>query len=354
MPSRLRTFPSFPAPDLDAPHDPGPGPAGDRGERAMADDVAGRPIPTETGGRVLVGTASWTDPTILGEGVFYPAGVSSAEDRLRYYASRFPLVEVDSTYYALPARRMAELWVERTPDDFTFNVKAHALMTGQPTEVARLPRELREALPPALAAAQRVYAKDLPPELYDEVWRVFLDAIEPLRSSGKLGAVLLQYPRWFVPTPENRDLLLDAKQRLGDVPGAVELRNRRWFGEDRDKTERTLAFLERHGFPFVMVDGPQGLESSVPPVAAVTSPRLAILRLHGRRAETWEKRGVATVERYRYLYDPAQLEDWAPKIADAAAEAKEVHILFNNCYANYGTTNAAEMMRVVRKEGLGS
>src|SRR5215208_7095942 len=151
--TRQHRFPSFPASDLDAAHDPGPGPAGERGEAASSEEIAGRPIVTGGGGRVLVGTASWTDPTILHEGVFYPPGISSAEDRLRYYASRFPLVEVDSTYYALPARRMAELWVERTPDDFTFNVKAHALMTGQPTEVARLPRELREALPPALAAA---------------------------------------------------------------------------------------------------------------------------------------------------------------------------------------------------------
>jgi uncharacterized protein YecE (DUF72 family) len=184
------------------------------------------------------------------------------------------------------------------------------------------------------------------------VWRIFLDALEPLRSSGKLGAVLLQYPRWFVPTPENRDALLDARRRLGDVTGAVELRNRRWFGEDRQKTERTLAFLERNGFPFVMVDGPQGLESSVPPVPAVTSPRLALLRLHGRRAGTWEKPGVPTVERYRYLYDREQLADWAPKIADAASQAKEVHILFNNCYGNYGTTNAVEMMQGLR-EGNG-
>jgi uncharacterized protein YecE (DUF72 family) len=346
--TRQHRFPSFPAADLDATHDPGPAESGERGRAAMSEELAGQPIPTATGGRVLVGTASWTDPTILAEGVFYPPGISSAEDRLKYYASRFPLVEVDSTYYAIPARRMAELWAERTPDEFTFNVKAHALMTGQPTEVARLPRDLREALPASLAQAKKIYAKDLPPELYDEVWRLFLDALEPLRSSGKLGAVLMQYPRWFIPSAENRDVLLDAKQRLGDVAGAVELRNRRWFGEDRQQTERTLAFLERHGFPFVMVDGPQGLESSVPPVAAVTSPRLALVRLHGRRATTWEKPGVPTVERYRYLYDREQLDEWVPKVEAAASQAQEVHILFNNCYGNYGTTNAVEMMQGLR------
>src|SRR4051812_35740125 len=79
---------------------------------------------------VLVGTASWTDPTLVAPGVFYPDGVHSPESRLRYYASRFPLVEVDSSYYALPTRRNAELWVERTPADFIFDVKAYALMTG--------------------------------------------------------------------------------------------------------------------------------------------------------------------------------------------------------------------------------
>ncbi len=111
--------------------------------------AAARPIKIDRGGEVRVGTASWTDPTMVAKGVFYPDGASSAEDRLRYYATQFPVVEVDATYYALPRKEQARLWAERTPDDFVFDVKAHALMTGQPSEVKRLPKGLREELPEA-------------------------------------------------------------------------------------------------------------------------------------------------------------------------------------------------------------
>ncbi len=148
-------------------------------------------------------------------GVFYPDAADTAEERLGFYASRFPIVEVDATYYALPSRRTAELWVERTPPDFTFDIKAHALMTGQPTETKRLPKELRAALPDALAEKSRLYAKDLPDDLRDEVWRWFAEALEPLREAGQLGSILLQYPRWFFTSSENRDTIED-----GDRPAA--------------------------------------------------------------------------------------------------------------------------------------
>ena len=342
---------TFPAPDLDRLHDPGHDVAR---ERAAALPPA-TAVRLPGGGTVLVGTASWTDPTILEDEVFYPADARTPEARLRYYASRFPLVEVDATYYALPTRSTAELWRQRTPRDFTFNVKAHALMTGQPSEVSRLPKLLREALPKELAAKKRIYAKDLPPDLYDAVWAVFLDAIEPLRASGKLGAVLLQYPRWFTPTRKNLDDLLDAQRRLTEAPGGpllgpVELRNHLWFDARPGRAERMLGFLADHDVPYVMVDGPQGLTSSVPPVAAVTSPRLAMVRLHGRRDATWEAPGVPTVERYRYLYDREQLESWLPPVAEAAKSAERVHVVFNNCHGNYGTTNAIEFETLLRND----
>ena len=169
------TKPHQVAPDLDLEHDAGFAVASERAARALdatpAEQV-GRPLrpdPNDTR-EIRVGTASWTDPTITKGGVFYPRGVTSSEDRLRYYASQFPTVEVDSTYYSLPERAIAALWAERTPDDFVFHVKAHALMTGQPTEVVRLPQPLIDALPKALAEKPRIYAKDLPLELYDAVW----------------------------------------------------------------------------------------------------------------------------------------------------------------------------------------
>jgi uncharacterized protein YecE (DUF72 family) len=345
--TRTAVSPPSPAWGLSERHDPSPAAAA--AHAASLPTHAAAAIETPASSRILIGTASWTDPTMTAAGVFYPENVRTPEQRLRYYASRFPLVEVDSTYYALPARRMAELWVQRTPENFTFDVKAHALMTGQPTETSRLPRELREVLPEQLRSASRVYAKDLPSEIVDVVWEVFLDALEPLRAAGKLGSILLQYPRWFIPSSANKQAIVEAKERLRGRRGAVELRNARWFGPSPQDAKRTLAFLAEHQVPFVMVDGVQGLDSSVPPLGAVTSPALALLRMHGRNAATWEAKGVPTVERYRYLYDEKELGDWVPRLTKAAEQAEEVHVLMNNCYANYGTTNALDLDAMLRR-----
>ena len=335
---RMPTLPLEPTAGSN-PHDPGPDVAG---ERALA--VAGAaemPLVTPAGATIRIGTASWTDPTMTAPGVFYPRGSDSAEERLTYYAGIFPIVEIDATYYALPSARVAEAWVQRTPPDFVFDAKAHALMTGQPTETKRLPKEIRTALPAELAAKPRIYAHDLPAELRDAVWKMYLTGLEPLRASGQLGSVLLQYPRWFFPTSEGRDLILEARQRLGEIRSAVEFRSGTWFNEKN--RDRTLRFLADNAIPFVMVDGPQGLRSSVPPITAVTSPELALVRFHGRRVETWEANGVPTVERFRYLYSEEELREWVPRIREAAKEAREMHVLMNNCYANYGSTNAREL-----------
>jgi uncharacterized protein YecE (DUF72 family) len=339
-------FEQIPAPDLDPSHDPGPAGAARRTERLPA-DVAAVPLAQPGGGAIRVGTASWTDPTMTAHGVFYPDNADSAEERLGYYASRFPIVEVDATYYALPSRRTAELWVERTPPDFTFDIKAHALMTGQPTETKRLPRDLREALPDELAAKPRIYAKDLPDDLRDEVWRWFIDGLEPLKDAGQLGSILLQYPRWFFTSSENRATIEEATGRLREagLVGAVEFRSASWFNDKN--IERTLAFLGDRRIPLVVVDGPQGFKSSVPPVIEAPSPDLAIVRFHGRREATWEAKGVQTVERFRYLYDQEELGEWAPRVRDLAARVEETHVLFNNCYANYGATNALELAQLL-------
>lgn len=332
--------------DSHSPHDPGSDVAGERA--AAVRNAASLPLTTPSGATLRIGTASWTDPTMTAPGVFYPRGADSAEERLAYYAATFPIVEVDATYYALPSAKVAAAWVERTPPDFIFDAKAHALMTGQPTETKRLPKDLRSALPENLAAKPRLYARELPAELKDEVWRLFLAGLEPLRAGGQLGSILLQFPKWFFPTSESRDLILEAQQRLGGVRSAVEFRSETWFNEKN--RDRTLRFLTDNSIPFVMVDGPQGLRSSVPPIGAVTSRDLALIRFHGRRVETWEASGIPVVERFRYLYSEAEMREWVPRIREAAEEARELHILMNNCYANYGSTNARELAAMLAIE----
>jgi uncharacterized protein YecE (DUF72 family) len=350
----MRHAEGMPKPPLDSssganPHDPGSDVAGERAIPVAR--AAALPLVTARGATIRIGTASWTDPTMTAPGVFYPRGSDSAEERLTYYAETFPIVEVDATYYALPSPRVAQAWVDRTPPDFVFDAKAHALMTGQPTETKRLPKDIREALPAELASRPRLYAKDLPSELRDAVWQMYVAGLQPLVASGQLGSVLLQYPRWFFPTSESRDSILEARQRLGDVRSAVEFRSETWFNEKN--RERTLRFLTDNGIPFVMVDGPQGVRSSVPPMVAVTSPDLALVRFHGRRAETWEATGIPVVERFRYLYSSEELAEWVPRIREAAEESREMHVLMNNCYANYGSTNARELASMLEAELAG-
>jgi uncharacterized protein YecE (DUF72 family) len=324
-------------------HDPGVEAANRRAEEA---DEAGK-SPIRVGkGEARFGTASWTDPTMTAPGVFYPAGANSAEDRLRYYASQFPVVEVDATYYALPSKKTAEAWVARTPKDFVFDIKAHALMTGQPTEVSRLPTAIREELPAEHKDKKRIYRKDLPEDLLNSVYEQFRDALEPLVEAGKLGAVFIQFPKWVFPSNEARDLILATRERL-NLPIAVEFRHGSWFNEKN--AERTVNFLQEHKIPYVAVDEPQGFKSSVPPVVVQTSADLAVFRFHGRNTENWEKKDITPAERFRYLYDQDQLADWTSKIAAVAREAKETHVIYNNCFSNYGTTNAREAARLLEE-----
>lgn len=325
--------------ERESPHDPGFAHAAELAAPVL--DSASRPVTIRGGGEVRVGTASWTDPTMTAKGVFYPSDAGTAEARLRYYATRFSVVEVDATYYALPREDQAKLWVERTPDGFVMDVKAHALMTGQPTEVKRLPAAIRDALPAEMKEKARIYGKDLPKDVYDEIWEAFKRGVEPLRQAGRLGAVFLQFPRWVFPSNEAREQILDAKARLGEIQLTVEFRHGSWFNEKN--AERTLRFLTDNQVPYVVVDEPQGFKSSVPPVAAVTSPELAVFRFHGRRADTWEKPNIPPNERFRYLYDEDELADWAPRVAEAARSAKQTHALMNNCSGNYGTTNALQL-----------
>lgn len=329
-------------------HDPGLAAARARADRAGAPAAQG--MVTPAGQRLLTGVAGWTDPTLTTGEVFYPAGVENAEDRLRFYAGRFPVVEVDSTYYALPTREMAVHWAARTPAHFVFDVKAHGLMTGHGADVRRLPDWLRRAVPRTALRGGRLYGHHLPVELLDEVWRRFLGALEPLCAAGKLGAVLLQFPRWFTPSRASARWLREARERLTDVAGAVELRHRSWMAGR--VAERTLGLLRELDLTHVVVDGPQGMESSMPRVVEVTSPRLAVFRLHGRRRETWETRNDPATERYRYLYGAEELDEHRRAVLELSErKASAIHIIYNNCHGNYAVTNAAELtLRLLTSE----
>jgi uncharacterized protein YecE (DUF72 family) len=304
-------------------------------------ETDGRPV-----GNIYYGTSSWTDKTLLASKRFYPSSARSAEDRLRYYAGRFPLVEVDSTYYALPSEQNAELWVERTPDHFVFNVKAFALLTQHPVNVRSLPGPVKEKLPKDALDQPRLYPKDFPEEASELVWSMFASAIEPLGKAGKLGAVLFQFPRWFVRSRSGFDYLRELGERV-TYPIAVEFRGGGWM--DEGKSESTLAQLEELGMAYVVVDEPQGFKSSTTPVVACTAPELAIIRFHGRNAETWEKPAITAAERFRYLYDEDELREWVKPAQELAGQAKQLQVLMNNCYQDYGVRNAAQMANLLAR-----
>ncbi|HEU4583319.1 MAG TPA: DUF72 domain-containing protein [Polyangiaceae bacterium] len=292
---------------------------------------------------ILVGTASWTDKTLIDCGRFYPADAKTPEARLRYYASQFRLVEVDSSYYALPASKTAQLWAERTPQGFVFDVKAFRLFTGHPAAAKALPADLRGAL---AADAAKLYYRDLPDEIRAELWRRFREALEPLDKAGKLGAVLLQFAPWVIANREGFAQVQHAAEKLGGLRVATEFRNRSWFSQKA--RERVLAFEREQGLIHVVVDEPQGFASSVPPVWEATTERLAILRLHGHNQEMWTKKGLASsAERFNYLYSTPELKSLLPGIQQLGKAARSVHVLFNNCFEDKAQVNARELVELL-------
>jgi uncharacterized protein YecE (DUF72 family) len=270
---------------------------------------------------IRVGVCSWADETLTK--VWYPKGISSGEERLRYYAERFGVVEANSTYYRLPDPQMVENWAARTPRDFTMHVKAFGVMTRHPVKVDQLPPDLRDV--PADARGR----VDRPPREYRaEVFRHFHAALEPLRSSGKLGGILMQFPPYVVYKPASLEYLEWAQEQLGGDEMLVEFRHASWL--DEENRAETLRFLEAHGMTYVTVDAPQtGGKNVLPTVAAVTS-RTAYVRFHGRNADTWNKRTGSAAERFDYLYSEDELREWVPQLEELAGASETVYAMFNN------------------------
>jgi len=293
---------------------------------------------------IRVGTASWTDPTLLEAG-WYPPGVKShAEKRLRYYAERFNTVEVDSTYYAIPRRRVAELWAERTADlDFDFNVKAYSALTRHGVEARALPKDLRQLLPDPEATG-KVSQSKLPPELVEEAWVRFFEALEPLRDAGKLGYTLFQFPPWFKPSEETYGYLKEVATRAqaaGHLP-AVEFRHASWYREDVWPRVREL--LREWSLVHVVVDAPRA-KGAPPLVPEVTNEEAAVLRCHGRNAETWWAKTSIAAERFDYWYTEEEIDELVQVAkGELAPKAKRLYVIFNNNYGLEGVTAARMFM----------
>jgi uncharacterized protein YecE (DUF72 family) len=298
---------------------------------------------------ILVGSASWTDKSLIACSRFYPPGVHTPEQRLRHYASVLPLVEVDSTYYALPSVANAQRWVARTPQGFVFNVKAFRLFTGHPTAPEALPGDIRVALAgrPATARGRMLFYRQVPAEIRLELWRRFIEAVMPLQHAGKLGVVHLQFPPWIRNDEPGRAHVAHCVAALqGCCHAAVEFRHGSWFTPAA--VASTVAFERSLGAVHVVVDGPQGAINSVPAVWHATHPQLAVVRLHGRNTSAYNRSGLAASSgRFNYDYSAAELEALKPRLRALQARAGRVQVVFNNNHEDQGQRNARTLLRML-------
>jgi uncharacterized protein YecE (DUF72 family) len=299
--------------------------------------------------RILVGTASWTDPSMVKHGNFYPKGTNTAEGRLRYYASQFPIVEVDSSYYALPAEKNSIAWVERTPTDFVFNVKAFRLFTGHQTPDLGFPADIKLLLKAHFEKEKEIFYRDLSPELHTELWTRFETAIRPLRDAGKLGAVHFQFPPWVKPAPRVFAHIEDCAHRLPGYRLSIEFRHMSWF--DDVHREATLAFLRKHAFIHTVTDEPQGFANSVPTLWEATNPAMGIFRLHGRNTAMWDTPGATVEQRFGYAYTDEELADLGELAEAFAKQVRQLHIIFNNNHRDQGHKNASSLIRWFKLRG---
>ncbi len=308
----------------------------------MVDATTLSEAPSDAIARIRVGTASWTDKTLIACGRFYPKGASTAEGRLRYYASQFRIVEVDSSYYAMPTPQTAQLWVERTPEGFVMNVKAFRLFTGHQTEPRVLHADLRDALGGATAPA--LFYGGVPAEIQRELWQRFREALLPLRAAGRLGLVHFQFPPWVTADAAGRAQVEHCVDRMAGHDLSVEFRHRSWFA-NADETRATIAFLREMGVAHTVVDGPQGFSNSVPAVWEATHPRIALLRLHGRNSKTWNIKGATSAsDRFNYDYPEGELAELVRRLERLALTALQTHVIFNNNMEDQGQRNARTMV----------
>jgi uncharacterized protein YecE (DUF72 family) len=297
-----------------------------------------------------VGLSAWTDKSMLEEGGFYPRKTMAPDERLWWYSRFFDMVEVNSTFYAVPAVETVEGWVERTPSGFLFNVKAFGLLTGHHVDVARLSEPLRKMLPRGLQTKGR----RLPATTFDDAAQAaaFAElrrALEPLRNAGKLGYVLFQLAPWMKRADDTKAYLATLPRELPATAVAVEFRNRSWFGAH---TDETLRFLTAHGLTYVSIDGPRS-RATVPSLPGLTTPT-AVFRLHGRNFEGFLKqvqgKAPSVADKYDYLYRDDELEEIARAAGALNGKAERVHLAMNNNRRDYPVINGVRLKELLLED----
>jgi uncharacterized protein YecE (DUF72 family) len=298
-----------------------------------------------------IGLSAWTDKSMLEEGQFYPRKTMTAEERLWWYSRFFDVVEVNSSFYAIPSLETTASWVERTPAGFLFNVKAFGLLTGHHLDAARLPDALRKMLPPSATKQHRGRIANSAVGDEARIWAFdeLHKTLAPLRKADKLGYVLFQLAPWLKFSDESLSYLETLPRRLPDSVIAVEFRNRSWFGEH---TGETLKFLKDHSLTYVSIDGPRS-RASVPSLPALTSPT-AVFRLHGRNFKGFlaqlHGKAPTVAEKYDYLYSERELEEIARAAGALNGKAEQVHMAMNNNRRDYPVINGLKLKEMLLED----
>jgi uncharacterized protein YecE (DUF72 family) len=282
---------------------------------------------------IRIGTSSWADPEFVRD--WYPARLP-ASARLSWYAEHFDYVEVNSTFYAVPVKRVVNRWDSETPSSFLFDVKLHGLLSRHAVKATSLPPDFRRD-----AETNALGNLILTPKLERLVAERILAEVEPLREAGKLGAFLLQLSPSFSPRKHKLDELDQLASLFRDELLAIELRNRNWLAEPQ--REETLAFFEAKRLPIVLVDAPDSDHFTVMQREnLVISPKLSYLRLHGRNERGYIA-GKSVAERFNYDYSDDEIAGVATRVRDLAEETEEVHVAFNNNYSLYAPKAALRL-----------
>lgn len=295
---------------------------------------------------IHIGTCSWAESTLIKSGEFYPREMKTAEERLRYYASHFEVVELNSSYYAIPDRNNVELWAHRTPEKFIFHVKAYGALTGHGIDPATLPADILATIPSGQKSGKCVYIKDR--GALEDIGGRFREALEPLNKCGKLGLMVFQFPPWFRYKSENLDFILFCQAVMGEFRIAVEFRYGDWLSSGHN--EEVFLFLRQNGITYITADEPQlGGLATIPFLPEVTTDT-AYFRFHGRNRENWLKRGIETSLKYDYLYSDSELGEFSRSVVKAREKAAAVNAMFNNCHGASAVKNAMRLRELLKRE----
>ncbi|WP_166244182.1 DUF72 domain-containing protein [Paenibacillus turpanensis] len=268
---------------------------------------------------IWIGLAGWGDHPEL------YTDREAAKHKLASYGAHFPVVEVDTSFYAIQPERNYAKWAEETPEGFRFVVKAYQGMTGH-------------------ARGGTPYADD------EEMFRAFRESIQPLQQAGKLEMVLFQYPPWFDCTKEHVEQLRRAKERMDGISSALEFRNQSWFTEEL--RERTLTFMRKEGWIHSVCDEPQAGAGSVPTVLAATDEKRTLVRFHGRNREGWNSSGEANWRDVRYLYNYSEVEliEWKERLGQLEQQSRDICVIFNNNSGGHAAGNAKQLQKLLGLE----